>query len=425
MGTLIKQCCELAIVFLLKRKSVFGTIKGASAEADLNILIQLIQSHWRFEISSQAANDLSVQKWNKLTLVPLASDLKKLRDFLIAKANSVIRVIENENTDKSAYMTLLETIYCRVLLLNRRRPGELQRLPLYIYENNSSQSQNYEEFSDVVSPSEKFLLQRFKRVVIRGKRGRGVPVLFSKDIQDHIKILLNHRNKYMIKNNTYLFGQPGTSYPICGYKIIKKYANSCGATNPDAITATKLRKHLATLTQVLNMSENDIEQLSTFMGHTVGVHRGSYRLPDDVFQTAKISKLLLLMEKGTASEYKGKSLDEITVDLDIDFDIDSNDDKEPLSQEASSASIIIGKSNMNSDLEPECSNKKVRKKRILVPWTEKQKETLRNYFSGHIRRKNAPKKTECDALKEKYPGVFDNRDWLKIKVCVQNLYSKK
>ncbi|KAG5866267.1 hypothetical protein JTB14_013618 [Gonioctena quinquepunctata] len=70
--------------------------------------------------------------------------------------------------------------------------------------------------------------------------------------------------------------------------------------NPNAITSTKLRKHLATMSQIFAMTSNDLEQLSTFMGHTSDVHKQAYRLPDDVYQTAKISKLLLLMEKEEA-----------------------------------------------------------------------------------------------------------------------------
>lgn len=58
-----------------------------------------------------------------------------------------------------------------------------------------------------------------------------------------------------------------------------------------------------------------MEQLATFMGHTNEVHKKFYRLPDDVYQTAKISKLLILMEDGKADAYKGKSLEEIDLDL--------------------------------------------------------------------------------------------------------------
>lgn len=63
------------------------------------------------------------------------------------------------------------------------------------------------------------------------------------------------------------------------------------------------------------MSESDLEQIATLMGHTVGTHRNSYLLSDDIYQTAKISELLLLMEKGN----KGKFLNEIEIDLNEDL----------------------------------------------------------------------------------------------------------
>ncbi|KAG5864408.1 hypothetical protein JTB14_001495 [Gonioctena quinquepunctata] len=277
-----------------------------------------------------------MKKWNKITMVPLASDLKIMKEYLISKANSAVNQLKMNFGDKDAYTTLLETIFRRVLLLNRRRPGELQRVLLHIYERCGEHPENYEEFSEMITPSEKILRQRFKRIVIRGKRGRGVPVLFSSDIQEHIGILLKYRSNYVSGNNVYLFGNPTTIQPICGYKVINKFAKLAGTRNPQAMTATKLRKHLATLTQVLNMSANDIEQLSTFMGHIVNVYRGSYRLPDDLYQTAKISKLLLLMEKREAAQYKGKSLDEMNIDLDEDLnenDNDSENEIKPLKEE--------------------------------------------------------------------------------------------
>ncbi|CAG5001638.1 unnamed protein product [Parnassius apollo] len=78
---------------------------------------------------------------------------------------------------------------------------------------------------------------------------------------------------------------------------------------------TKLRKHLATSTQTFNLKESDIEQLANFMAHIHAVHRQNYRLPDDVYQTAELSKLLLLMESGKVDSYKGKCLDDINLDL--------------------------------------------------------------------------------------------------------------
>lgn len=197
----------------------------------------------------------------------------------------------------------MESVYCRVILLNRKRSCELQRMLLHTYVSNATEQNTYEEFTAVVSSAEQILMKNLKRVVIRGKRGKGVPVLFSSNVQTHINILLSVRNEYVPNENPYLFAKPNTATHVIGYKILSKHANRCKAKHPSAITSTRLRKHLATLSQLFNLSENEIEQLASFMGHTPGVHRNSYRPPDDVYQTAKISKLLLLMEKGGANSY--------------------------------------------------------------------------------------------------------------------------
>lgn len=176
--------------------------------------------------------------------------------------------------------------------------------------HSTNNDQNYEEFFDVITPTEKILIKTYKRIVIRGKRGKGVPVLFSPDVQKHLDTLLQYRDRFVRKENLYLFDNPATIHSIYGYKAFKKYAVKSGAKNPNALTCTRLRKHMPTLAQIFNMSESDLEQLATFMGHTIGIYRQTYRLLDDVYQTAKISKLLMSMENGNAAQFKGKTLDE-------------------------------------------------------------------------------------------------------------------
>lgn len=38
-----------------------------------------------------------------------------------------------------------------------------------------------------------------------------------------------------------------------------------------------------------------------------------FRLPVDIYQTARVVKVLLMMEKGVPTDYKGKSLSEIEI----------------------------------------------------------------------------------------------------------------
>ncbi|CAH0550878.1 unnamed protein product [Brassicogethes aeneus] len=442
LATSLKQCsqppvcCEIALTLYLTGKVPSQSV--AETEVKLKNMILLLNTNWRYEISSQAGGDLNLKKMNKITIVPLADDLKKLKQHLIERAKASIEILKINPTNKEAFITLIETIYCRVILLNRKRPGELQRISVHAYSSNRSETINaYEELDPIISPTEKILLQSFKRVVIKGKRGRGVAVLFSKDVQEHINIVLSLRQNLVDENNPYLFGKPDLLTPITGYKVLEKYATLSGAKNPTSLTCTKLRKHLATLSQLFSLNETEVDQLATFMGHTLGVHKNSYRLPDDVHQTAKISKLLLLLEGGNLGKYKGKTLDQI--DLNMDDDIcdqnENNDDNEDNEDEPQSSLAR----NLNFDLDSpkdivnldnvktthEKMEVKKGKKRILVTWTPEQKKTVKLFFFKHIKDKKPPRRAECEELKNTYPNLFKNKDWLKIKVFIQNIYTKK
>lgn len=235
---------------------------------------------------------------------------------------------------------------------------------------------------------------------------------------------MKYREYVFEKVNNYLFGNPATQLPIMGYEVLRKYATMSKAKNPHALTSTRLRKHLATLTQLFNMTENDMEQLASFMGHTLGIHRSSYRLPNDVYQTAKISKLLILMEKGNAGQFRGKSLDEIELDLEEALDVEQpNDDvlqmRNEMDQEQEEDEIGVSEP---SSIKEVPKKKNIREKRVLIPWTDQQKKVVTTYFRSHIASSRPPKKSECYDLISKYPDILKNKNWLKIKVFVQNKY---
>lgn len=48
-----------------------------------------------------------------------------------------------------------------------------------------------------------------------------------------------------------------------------------------------------------------------------------FRLPEDIYQIAKVSKILQIMEKGCAADFKNKCLEEIDINVnEINFDSD-------------------------------------------------------------------------------------------------------
>ncbi|KAK9686933.1 hypothetical protein QE152_g36826 [Popillia japonica] len=427
----------------------------------------------KYEVSTLANNDLKQKQWNKPTLIPLAEDLTLVKKYLLAEAEKLRNALNENPHDLKAFRTLQEICYVQLLLLNRRRIGELQRMTVHSYTSNINNEKST-EFDNCISENERVLMKSFKRVVIRGKRGRGVPVLFTEEIVRTTNLLLKVRANFVQDDNIYLFANTTSSNSISGSTAIYTHVRRAGAKNPAALTSTKLRKHLATMSQVINLTEQDLEQLANFMGHTSEIHKSCYRLPNDLYQMAKVSKLLILNEKGEASKYKGKSLDEIEIDLNIvedkgksldEIEIDLNiveeensdheddnennndNDQEESMLETANENIGINEddneNNNDNDQEEsmlETANENIginlskekksatsqkKHKRILEPWTEDQKNVTLAFFEKHLKKRNPPKKHECLQLQEENPGLFNNKSWEKIKIFVVNNYVKK
>lgn len=100
-----------------------------------------------------------------------------------------IRLAHN-SSDLQVYRNLLDGIFCSVMIFNRRRVGELQRMTLLGFLRNYDMIPS-SEFEKALTNSEKILYQSLKRIVIRGKRGRGVPVLFDKNTVESIEYLIS------------------------------------------------------------------------------------------------------------------------------------------------------------------------------------------------------------------------------------------
>ncbi|XP_064601265.1 uncharacterized protein LOC135467422 [Liolophura sinensis] len=69
---------------------------------------------------------------------------------------------------------------------------------------------------------------------------------------------------------------------------------------------------MATVSQVISLTENELEYLANHMGHDISVHRNFYRLQDSTLELAKVSRLLLAAEQGKMGSFAGKTLNDIT-----------------------------------------------------------------------------------------------------------------
>lgn len=342
--------------------------------------------------------------------------MKNYLDQLIL--NSKVKLTA-DNKDISAFKNLIEGTYCSLLLFNKRRVGELERIPLASYLTHQSHTPSG-EFEKLLSPSEKILVKSLKRLVIRGKRGRGVPVLFDKATQEGIDLSIKHRDHFFPTHNLYLFGVCNTESCISGYHTFRKHVNLALGDSKKAasLTSTKLRKHLATISQILKMGSEDLEQLATFMGHTTKTHTEWYRLPSDIYQTAKVAKDLLLAQNNSIEQYKGKKLDELELDHHI---IETQDDSDQEIGEKMQNDVVLPEIQEEAPAH-ETNGKK--KKIFKRPWTTNEIEITRNFFKDHIRKRIPPKKHEVLKLVEQHPQL-QLREWQVIKVFVCNQFKKK
>ncbi|XP_047433306.1 uncharacterized protein LOC125003416 [Mugil cephalus] len=160
-------------------------------------------------------------------------------------------------------------------------------------------------------------------------------------MQQALDMLVSKRQECGVPlENIYLFARPSALTCYRGSDCLRHFAKACGAKTPESLTSTKLRKQTGTLSQVLNLSNTELDQLADFLGHDIRVHRQFYRLPEGTLQLAKISKVLLSLEKGRLAEFKGKTLDDINIDPEenVHLDSDTEDVFESGSEERQSTS---------------------------------------------------------------------------------------
>ncbi|XP_034538605.1 uncharacterized protein LOC117812108 isoform X3 [Notolabrus celidotus] len=281
---------------------------------DAEEFAQLYQESWKFDIASQALIQLDQSKWNSPQLLPFTQDVQSLHVQLSEKQQQHLDALKEE-ASPSNWKDLAKVTLAQVILFNRRREGEVSKMPLSVYLLRD-QSETHDDVNLALTELEQKLCKHFVRITIVGKRGRKVPVLLTPLMRESLDILVLKREECgVLTENSFLFALPHSVHHLRGSDCIRQLVHECSdIKNPTALTSTKLRKHIATLSTVLNLKNTELDQLADFLGHNIDVHRKHYRLPEGTLQLAKISKVLLALEQGRLGKYKGKSLDEIHID---------------------------------------------------------------------------------------------------------------
>lgn len=106
----------------------------------------------------------------------------------------------------------------------------------------------------------------------------------------NIELLIIKRKSADIPDcNPYLFAKPSEHSYFDGGRALVKFATESGLSNPKSVQSTNLRKHIATMTQLMKTRENEMEAVANFLGHDMAIHKQYYKLPDSAIHLAKIS----------------------------------------------------------------------------------------------------------------------------------------
>ncbi|KAG5870738.1 hypothetical protein JTB14_021991 [Gonioctena quinquepunctata] len=125
----------------------------------------------------------------------------------------------------------------------------------------------------------------YYRFVVRGKLARGVPVLLHDSYKTYLDLVLSHRKETAVHpENAFVFAAPqgntkNVNEHLWATTLMRRYSLECGASEPELLRATTLRKHIAFNSASLKINSEELEQLQGYLGHADKIHREYYRQP--------------------------------------------------------------------------------------------------------------------------------------------------
>ena len=129
----------------------------------------------------------------------------------------------------------------RLVLFNRRRGGETERVTLESYEKRLNKYDSIKEVEETLSPVEKMLCLTFVRIETLGNKGCKVPVLFTPAVLSSIDLLIHGRKKAGVNpDNVYVFPRPnnGSLLSLRTTDVLQKFAHAAELKSPQSLTST-------------------------------------------------------------------------------------------------------------------------------------------------------------------------------------------
>ena len=154
LGHSLKSCAE-AKRGIAVRAGDYVTVQEADD------FLSLHSSEWTSRVSSASLASLKYRKYNNPELLPLTSDLVKLKEYQTTQI-ALLSVKLEQSPSCGTWRSLMEQVYTRLVIFNKRRCGETAKLLLNAFLNRPRwEEAANDEIIHTLQPLERKLMQRF------------------------------------------------------------------------------------------------------------------------------------------------------------------------------------------------------------------------------------------------------------------------
>lgn len=297
----------------------------------VNDFLSLFSSRAVNRINKLAMNTIIKMKRMKNDVLPTDDDIQKFSRFLDEKRKECFESLKVCPMDESCvdkWIALSEITMVSLILFCRRRVGEMENTDVSDFLQRKRTENSKDQRFQALSKKGKERVSRYSRMLIRGKLNHTVPILLQTDEEKCLELIMSYRNAAGVaSDNNLLFALPSaadslTPRYIGGCHIVKKFSELCGAENPETLRGTKFRKHFANFCANERVDDNTITDVAKFMGHSVLIHKNTYRGNELNREIGRMSELL---EGAVGSQVTGDVDDGDIDDGVFDGDTENND----------------------------------------------------------------------------------------------------
>ena len=299
----------LKLGYSLRTLAEIATLKYIKENADTKVIeFQKFMYLYEGEYSIYANNARAVYRKRKAYIpeeLPEEEDVKAVRSYWINEILRICRKVKKNGIGRDDYRQLSKTTLVRLITFNARRGGEPSKLKLADWEGvKDDRWKRRTDIEQLNDPVEKTLAGRLKLCYVKGKKKKDnsnslMPILFTSETVEAIDSLVQYRSEVGIADtNQYLFARGEGENYLVGWYTLQAISKQIVLKRPKLITPTRTRKWLATMMQLLDMTDAELTWLTNHTGHSKNVHFAWYRKEDATIELTKVAKVLSAIDEG-------------------------------------------------------------------------------------------------------------------------------